>query len=218
MFAAMKTCSNNVQYFLDLDSDKGFTYMTANNKRIDSCEQMNQWQQLAFGAALLERMYPNYRLFTAVTESEGAAQFRNILNLVWEHLSGKNNTIDFGKQLDKLERVTPDPACHDLYGVWPALDAAVSLSSLLSACLRWEPAEIETIQKLSSSTIEGYLEAVDDDSEDGLSELEQAEFSLQQQLLTLIDQVDEVGKSAVINQIKSLIKDYGVSNIGLELV
>lgn len=190
--------------------------MTANTRRTASWEQMSEWQQLAFGAALVERMYPNYRLFAEVVELDGGAQFRNILNLVWEHLSGKNNKIDFEKQLDKLERVTPDPASYDLYGVWPALDATVSLSSLLSACLRWEPAEIETIEKLSSSTIDGYLEATNDVSEEGLSELEQTELSYKQQQLALIEQVEELGKAGTIGHIKSLIKDFGVSNIGLE--
>ena len=52
------------------------------------------WKSVAFGAALLERMLPNYTLFCELTESGDAHALRNCLNLVWETLkSPKSNLI-----------------------------------------------------------------------------------------------------------------------------
>lgn len=192
--------------------------MKRNQETLEALGQMTGWQQTVFAAALTERMFPNYRLFADVTNTEGAAQFRSILNLVWEHLSAQNNAIDFDKQLDKLEKITPDPNAFDLYGVWPALDATVSLSSVLSVCLRWEPQEILAIERLSRSTIDGYQQAIDDPEQGDESELEQLEMRYKEELIQLLADSSEQGKANLVRQVKGFVKEWGVSNIGLEML
>ena len=94
------------------------------NNQSNKDQLLDEWQQIAFAAALVLRMSSNYALFTEVAGTGDKQAYRNILNLVWEFVSGKNQRIDFQKQLDKLELITPDADKFDMYGVWPALDAA----------------------------------------------------------------------------------------------
>lgn len=175
-------------------------------------QQQQEWQQLAYGAALVERMYPNYSLFAELTGSGDAAAFRNILNLVWEFASGRNRSIDFQKQLDKLEQITPDPKQFDVYGVWPALDATVALASLLSCCDRADAAEIRAIETLSQSTISHYLQAIGQEQDEALLQVEAA---CCEQLKRAVA-ASGSDRLALVADLKQLIADYGVSNIGLE--
>ena len=185
-----------------------------NNKEKGS--QQDNRQKIAYGAALVARMYPNYALFVEVSSSGNANTFRNILNLVWEYCSGHNQRIDFQKQLDKLEEITPDPEQFDMYGVWPALDATVALASLLSACERWDEDEIDAIVRLSRSTIERYLEAIDEDASDEGHPLLTAEADFNLQCLLLVQQSVGEGPVELITQLKQLVTEFEVSNIGLE--
>lgn len=178
---------------------------------------MEPWQQIAYGAALVERMYPNFALFAELIDSDAGAVYRNILNLVWEFVSGKNQRIDFQKQLDKLEQITPDTDQHDFYGVWPALDASVGLSSLLSACVRTEPQEIVSIELLSQSTIENYLTAVgadgNDNQQDALMAVEQAYRVEVEKIISR----SGTHRPTLVTDLKLLVLEVAGSNIGLEL-
>ena len=139
--------------------------------------------------------------------------FSNILNLVWEYISGKNQRIDFEKQQDKLEAITPDPDSFDLYGVWPALDATVALGSLLSACERWDADEIDAIELVSLSTIDQYLDvtAGGDDN----NQLYSAERQYSEALCSVIEE-NKDNRGRLVMAVKGLVRDVVVSNIGLE--
>jgi uncharacterized protein YjaG (DUF416 family) len=173
---------------------------------------LEEWQQIAYGAALVERMYPNFALFSEVRGADDAKVYRNILNLVWEFISGKNNKIDFQKQLEKLELVTPDPQQFDMYGVWPALDASVGLSSLLSVYARWEATEISAIETLTVSTIDSYLQAIDDQEDESLY---QADLQFRQEVIDMLIAGKNDNRNELMLQLKHLIAEWEVSNIGL---
>ncbi len=175
----------------------------------------SEWRKIAFSAALVMRMAGNYDLFCELTGSGDGVVFRNILNLVWESVSGQNQRIDFHKQQEKLELITPDPKRFDMYGVWPALDAAVALTSLLSVCERWDEAELDSIAVLSRSTIDGYLAAIGDEQGERhpLIEAEQAVIN---QLQDLIEEGAGMSRPKVVASLKAAVNDLGVSNIGLE--
>lgn len=168
---------------------------------------------LAYGAGLVARMYPNYVLFAELTETEDQLVFNNILNLVWETISGKNQRIAFDKQQDKLETITPDPEDFDLYGVWPALDATVALGSLLSACERWDPDEIDAIELVSLSTIGQYLDVVAENSDD--NRLYDAEQQYVEALCSVIEE-NRRDRGKLVAAVKGLVREFIVSNIGLE--
>lgn len=177
--------------------------------------KISNWTGLARGAALVARMYPNYALFAEVSGSGNSAVFKNILNLVWEYIAGDNQSIDFDKQQDKLTQITPNPELFDGYGVWPALDASVALASLLNACERNSDDELNEISVLSTSTIANYLEFVGEDN-NGEHELEKTEQQFCEQLDSVISAA-EPDRREIARQIKRLLSDWNVSNIGLEL-
>ncbi len=173
-----------------------------------------EWQSIAFAAALVQRMAPNYQLFSEITGSGNPAVFGNIVNLVWEFVSGKNQRVDFEKQLEKLEQITPDPAVFDMYGVWPALDATVALSSLLSCCERWDESEVQSIVELSKATISGYLEAVDEAGADEPHPLEMAEAECMAELQAIIARCAS-DRGTLVKRLKEYLGRQAVSNIGL---
>jgi uncharacterized protein YjaG (DUF416 family) len=175
-----------------------------------------EWQQIALAAAFVERMSSNYFLFTEVSGAGDSQVYRNILSLVWEFVSGKNQRIDFQKQLDKLELITPDTSDFDMYGVWPALDAAVALASLLSCCERWDQAEFDSIIRLSYATIENYLEVTGNISVND-HPLLVSERHFTDELQTVIDGLGSKGRGVIAAELKALVIGGGVSNIGLEL-
>ncbi len=138
-----------------------------------------------------------------------------MLNLVWEFVGGKNQRIDFQKQLDKLEIITPDPEQYDIYGVWPALDATVAMATLLGACERWDLSEIEAIADLSMATIQGYIEAVGDAVQD--HPLIHSELSFVEALLALIAVNAHRGRAEVVAVLKASLGEQEVTNIGLAI-
>lgn len=174
-----------------------------------------QWQQLALGAAIVTRMYPNYALFAELMALDGATTFRNILNLVWEFVGGKNQSIDFAKQLEKLELITPNPADYDSYGVYPGLDATVALACLLGACLRFDQSEVDSLVLLSSSTIGHYLEATEQPQENN-HPLYVADREFIRQVVERIGSVSSAGRSELVNVLRADLAELDESNIGVE--
>ncbi len=180
---------------------------------------LDEWQHIAFGAALVTRMMPNYALFSDLTGIGNSVAYNNILSLVWEYASGDNPNIDFDKQQDKLEAITPDPDQCDVYGVWPALDAVVALASLLSACERFDRDEVDSIVLLSESTIVSFLEATAADGE----YKEHPLFAANKQfcweaLQRLGESVNTTGRKRAVKSIKNWALEFEDSNIGLVLM
>lgn len=180
----------------------------------ESLITMKEWQQLALGAAMVERMAPNYQLFCELSGAADSRQFGNILNLVWEYASGDNQKIDFAKQLDKLESLTPDPEQFDIYGVWPALDAAVSLSALLTAAECCDIAELENISEVSRSTIEKFIQATSAETDNHPLLLADRQFTAD--VIDLLhEQAASCGRKAVVKSLRNWVQGFEHSNIGL---
>ena len=183
---------------------------------MESVESLSDWQQISYGAALVTRMKQNYMLFCQVSGQGDGRVFQDILQLAWEFAAGQNNTIDFLKQQEKLALILPDPDQFDGFGVWPALDATTALCALLSACHHSDVDEILSVEKLSQSTIEHYLQFSEKDSIPGQHPLTLAdrEFSS-----SVIQRLQEMGNTTVrkdcVVSIKSWVQEIDVSNIGV---
>jgi len=140
-------------------------------------DKLSPWQQIAFAAALLERMLPNYQMFSEAADFGDAKILRNQIDLVWQWLA--NNTdkanaikINVEAQLNKLEPQTPDPEEFDFFGVFPALDACMALTALWQLMLNDQPKkptrrtkdqetdleDIQSISLLSYSSVNAYIE------------------------------------------------------------
>jgi len=174
---------------------------------------------VAFSATLLERMLPNYVLFCEATEFADPAQYRNSLNAIWEWLAIPKAKINFAVQLEKVEDAVPDASDFDIYGVFPAIDMAMSLSATILLIQGEDPQGAVVVSKLSQGGVEAFIEA---SSEQDISDLDvkqhplmQWEIETQQELLVFLSKCPKNAQSC--KQLKQLATAEGMSNIGLEI-
>jgi len=178
------------------------------------------WQKVSFIASLAERCFPNYKLFSEACETGDAKQFRLSLDLFWESLTVKNSKINFTIQFDRFEPIIPNVDKFDVYGVYPALDACVTLNSAFNSLVGPDPDVNEAINasRVSIGTVASYLEALaGEELEDEVifaDELMQEELEFQQAVLDLLT-VQKSPES--MKTLRQFAKNDGISNIGITL-
>jgi uncharacterized protein YjaG (DUF416 family) len=135
--------------------------------------KLSHWQQITFASALIERMLPNYQMFSESSEFGSYALLRNQLDLIWQWLD-KNNKIkiNINAQLNKLEEQTPDPEAFDSFGVFPALDVCMAMVSLWQLMQTngtdKDHEDINSVSRLSQNSVHYYVELllIDEGNED----------------------------------------------------
>ncbi len=192
------------------------------NKKLNIFQQVRElegWHAVAFSATLLERMLPNYVLFCEATEFADPAQYRNSLNAIWEWLAVPKAKINFTAQLEKIEELVPDASDFDNYGVFPAIDVAMSMSACILLIQGEDPQGAVVVSKLSQGGVEAFIEA---SSEGDITDMEikqhplmQWEIETQQELLILLSKCPKNSESC--KQLKQLATAEGMTNIGLEI-
>lgn len=188
--------------------------------------RLSHWQQIAFSAALIERMLPNLVMFHEITAFGEPKLLRNQLDLVWQWLD-KNQSckINYNAQLTKLEPLIPDPEQFDNFGVFPAIDVTMAMISLLQGMQDKELEHFENVAYLSKNSVNFYCELeISEDNELEDQALQQAidehplmqwENDTQQQLFSFISSAQETKQSCV--QAKQLVLEEGMSNLGIEI-
>ncbi|MBY6187073.1 YjaG family protein [Marinobacter hydrocarbonoclasticus] len=199
--------------------------MTAKKGFFSRIKTLDLWQKTLFATALAERMLPNYLLFADITEAEGADKVVTQMDMLWQSLYSKEIRLNYDRMLDQLEELMPDPQVHEFYGVYPASDALMAISTILTALQQKVEADLVNISKLSSSTVAAFIEASeqpDFDDEDALDDfifahpLMQGERELQSELLTLVEELSRQDAEA-IKGLRKELRDDAVSNIGVSL-
>lgn len=179
------------------------------------------WQAVAYATTLVERMLPNYLLFCEVTEFSDGKPFRNTLNLLWEWLATPKASINFTVQADKIEENTPDPADFDSFGVYPALDVAMSMTAIISLIQEQDLQGAVVVSKLSQGSVEAFIDAtadIDNElSQQAVREhpLMQWEIDFQQALLSEVG--TKANRAEKVKKLKTLAREEGMSNIGIEI-
>lgn len=182
-------------------------------------EKLAGWQHLVFMSTLCERMYPNYALFCQQTKFANGAQYRQILDLVWESLIVKNAKINFDAQLEKFETAIPLADDYDLYGVYPAIDACVALGDLLHACLSGDTLEYAIAVSQTSVATVATLEIIQsgqqmsDEQLNALPTVEQ-EWDIQWTIFRLLRNCEEQNIT-LIKGLRADLLQENVSNIGI---
>jgi uncharacterized protein YjaG (DUF416 family) len=203
--------------------------------------KLSHWHQIAFSAALLERMLPNYQMFSEAADFGNAKVLRNQLDIIWQWLDNSNTVkINSEAQLLKLEAETPDPEAFDSFGVFPALDACMAFSALwqlmqVKPLKKPKAADIDTddiqsISRLSHNSVSYYVE---------LLLLEEVEESTDEELTITTEQMDQHPlmqwekdtQNELFNFLKFAAADKrtcklakqmslseGLSNLGIEIV
>ncbi|TRX58027.1 YjaG family protein [Thalassomonas sp. M1454] len=188
---------------------------------------LSLWQQTAFSAALLERMLPNYKMFSQAAEFGNPALLRNQLDLIWQRLGQGQVKINFAVQLEKLEEVIPDIEDFDFFGVHPALDTCMALGSLLQGIQDSDEETIGNVPLLSKSSVSYYVGLVlaqeqseqddivikEQDIED--HPLMQWEMATQEELFHALNRAKE--NSDTCKKLKQLALSEGMSSLGIEL-
>jgi uncharacterized protein YjaG (DUF416 family) len=189
---------------------------------------LSQWQQIAFSAALLERMIPNYKVFSEHADFGEFSVLRNQLELIWQWLDKNNRCkINYEAQINKLEPQIPDPEGFDFFGVFPAIDATMATMSLLQAMQDKEVEGAEIVSRLSENSVTYYVELMiadqrdaNDDSDITTKEIEQHplmewEFDTQNELYYALKDFPENKETCI--KIKAMVLEEGLSNLGIEI-
>lgn len=184
----------------------------------DQLRDLKDWQQIAFCAAIAERMLPNFQLFADAHGSDAGRKARAILDTVWEHLTVAGSRIDFVKQAEKLQELMPDPTDDDSLGNYLSLDAALAVDHCLQLLIQNDPEQVVSISRLSRASVARFIEATVELAEgDRLSQqpLMEFEHDSQQEILEHV-----CGKNKQDYQhnksLRQLIREQGVSSIGIE--
>lgn len=179
-------------------------------------------QKKLFATALCQRMYPNYQLFAEVCEFGDTKMLATCLELCWQALYDTKLKFNIETYLDKLDANTPDPHDFIVYGVYPAMDAAVALTALLSAIDAKQEDELVNISKLSSATVAHYIEATLDQemNDEALSDYiyaHEAMLAEQDYQLALLEKIESQAQFSAdwIKLLRKEIVAKGISNIGI---
>lgn len=181
------------------------------------------WQLTAFCAAVSERMFPNFGLFSQLVGFGERERMRTVLDGVWSSLSGKGAKINFEVQLDHVEANIPDLNEYDMYGAMPARDAVVALYSTLVCAQEGDADEAVNVSNLSRETVATFIEvneASDQMSDEELvrfintHELMQIEDGFQQDVIDLLGSRAQPN-AALIDELKTLAYNEGYSNLGI---
>jgi len=190
--------------------------------------QLSHWQQIAFSSALLERMLPNYQMFSESRQFGEYALLRNQLDLVWQWLDKNNQTkINFNAQLNKLEEQTPDPEKFDSFGVFPALDACMAMMSLLQLMQSngkdKDHDDIHSVSRLSHNSVSYYVELLLIDA--GATDVQASDIAehplvawekeTQNELFDFLKFAAENKRSCQLA--KTMVLSEGLSNLGIEI-
>lgn len=196
----------------------------ANN--FQQMRELNLAQQAAIAATLLERMLPNYQLFSEVSQFGDPVLVRKILDLGWEWLTVPKAKINFERLAEELELVTPEVNHYDMFGVYPAVDCATALDMLLNGIREQDGAEFINVAKISQATVARLIEYQTVDAEITTeAELKKRvrddplmhyEMECLAELIDLVQNMPRVGREQM-QQLKAWVKEQGLTNLGMEL-
>jgi len=184
---------------------------------------LKDWQLSAFCAALSERMYPNFALFSDLVEFGDNQKLRTVLNGVWDHLANTGAKMNFEVQLGHVEANMPDLEEFTMYGAVPARDAVLALVQTLECVLEADLELASEIANLSRECVATFIEFSEGD--DQLSdeelirlinthELMEIEDAFQQEVLDQVTAHKQPNK-ALMQSLRELASNEGVSNIGV---
>ncbi|WP_447529854.1 YjaG family protein [Vreelandella sp. TE19] len=176
--------------------------------------------QQAFMAALCERLIPNYALYEQTTGHGDSHTLKTVLSLVWERLTVPNASIDFARQAEKLAECEP-PAEDDSFGARRALDAVVSVTSLLDT-LQGEAGEaVLDVSRTSRAGVRAFIELTEGEEDAQKLALIIRDHPLMEDENDFQDAVLEAVSApldkAALKEVRVLGRNGGISNLGLSL-
>lgn len=196
--------------------------MIIKNNKLNTFAEIRELKppaNMVFACALMQRMLPNYQLFSANTGFGDAHVAQSILNLMWDRCMSPKNKFNADVQLEKLEAITPDVDDFDVLAVYSALDFCMALNSCVSSYTDSIQNASVTVAKLSQGSVEAYILFTSD------SELDNQEIKkhplMQYEIETQASLVEFCKGNRMDRElIKSLREDLiaqNTSNLGIQL-
>jgi uncharacterized protein len=186
--------------------------------------QLRGWRETAFIMALAERAYPNFALFSQVTEFSGEEAVSNCLKRSWTALLEKAEEDRYVELLDLLEENGPDLEDDDSYG---AVSAVSFCEMLEQALLSQVNNEKRRAVDAGQNSFDGVMEFVEMTEGEGLSDDDLVRVFNKNPLIKrerrfqeeLVDRLRKEGAPDrhFIAGLRSLAYDDGVSDIGISL-
>ena len=186
--------------------------------------QLRGWRETAFIMALAERAYPNFALFSQVTEFSGEEVVSSCLKRSWTALLEKAPEDRYVELLDLLEENVPDQEEYDSYG---AVSAVSFCETLEQALLSQVNIDKRRAVDAGQNAFDGVMEFVEMTEGEGLSDddlvrvfnkspLIKRERRFQEELVERLRK-ETAPDTHFIAGLRSLAYDGGVSNIGISL-
>ncbi|WP_016957000.1 YjaG family protein [Catenovulum agarivorans] len=178
-------------------------------------------QQIAFNQMLIERMLPNFQLYTELSEQGDYSALQTVSDLIWQSLYSKGFKVDVQLQQQKVEEQIPAEAESESLGLYAAIDAGMALIanlSLLDKNNEFKNKEVTLPSVLSQGTIERMLitSAEVENSKEAIAHPHmQWEIETQNEFLDQIEQSDQLDKNRC-QQLKSFALQDGMTNLGIE--
>lgn len=187
-------------------------------------------QQNIISLMLIERMKPNFYLFSQVVDFPLEYNIDNLINSLWERLLVKGAKVNLTSMEDKIESMTPDEQDFDMYGVYPAIYFCTALLSYINGLQNEDDLDPVAVSKISQGSIVHLIEyqaaASVEDSEQFVeldnSEIREHELMLAEMafLQSAIEFVENLNlKDTDAKTIRQQAIDFaladGVSNIGI---
>lgn len=183
---------------------------------------------VAFMAALIERLLPNYLLYAELSGQGDGKSARVILDLVWEGLSVRDARIDFARQAEKLTALEPDTDQDESFGARVALDATMALAACLDALQsvldkkRGGDSPLE-VSRLSIGSVARYIELSEGEGldDEALMALVEAHALMADERDFQCAVLESLEQGALdrerLRELRRLGRNEGFSNIGLSL-
>ena len=174
---------------------------------------------VVFGCALMQRMLPNYQLFSQSTGFGDGAAAQATLNLIWEWCMSPKNKFNAPVRLERLEEIIPDVDNFESFGVYPALDFCMALSSMLLSFSKEHEAVAVTIAKLSQGSVEAFIlaSAEGELSNEQIKQDPLMEYEIETQLSLLEYCKSNKISKEFVKELRADIIAQGISNLGLSV-
>ena len=185
---------------------------------------LSPWQQLVFITALAQRSAVNYQLFCEAVNFGDPNALNKLLGLLWESQLTKEAKINWAVQQERLAELHPDPDAYEVYGVYPALDAAMAIELAIEQALQTDEENAIRASKLSRSTVRQFLvKQLPEDFEEAHEStwlrghpLMDDENAFQDELLAQVTSAN-LPHPVLIRQLRELSCNQGFSNLGISL-
>lgn len=196
--------------------------MISENRFEQQIRALEPWQQMLFATALSERMFLNFALFSRLMNFGDLEKMRNLLNSIWDEQTQRGTKVNYEVQLNHVEDNIVDLDEYDMFGAIPARDAMMALFSTCILKLEQESDEAVAVSNLSYDTIGAYVEFAEADDQMSDEELVRLinmhdlmldEDAFQEELLERLSGTSF--KPAVVETVRELAQNQGVSNIGI---